>query len=116
MSVAAFQAAVQNGFNNFANFTGRSSRAEFWLWILFVVLLQVAVNIVGSIAPTVGMLLNLGMIVLVVPEVAYGVRRMHDIDKSGWWIIVPLYSLYLALQPGTPGTNRFGDPSPASAM
>ena len=65
-----------------------------------------------------GLFTFLTFLALAIPGFAVGVRRMHDIDKSGWWIMIsfiPILGafvfLYLAVQDGTPGTNRFG-PNP----
>ena len=45
-----------------------------------------------------------------IPSIAAGVRRMHDVDRSGWWIIVPIVNLVFAVTKGTEGENRFGPP------
>jgi uncharacterized membrane protein YhaH (DUF805 family) len=45
---------------------------------------------------------------ILVPSIAVGVRRMHDQDKSGWFILVPIANLIFYCLPGTPGPNRFG--------
>lgn len=54
---------------------------------------------------------------VLLPSIAVGVRRMHDTDHSGWWIIVPIMNLVYALTEGTRGPNRFGsDPKFAQAF
>jgi uncharacterized membrane protein YhaH (DUF805 family) len=45
---------------------------------------------------------------VLVPGIAVGVRRMHDVDKSGWYLLIPIYNLILACTPGTDGTNQYG--------
>ena len=45
---------------------------------------------------------------VLIPGIAVGVRRMHDVDKSGWFLLIPFYNLYLAVTEGTQGANRFG--------
>ena len=61
----------------------------------------------------VGWLFYLGTLV---PSIAGGIRRMHDNDKSGWFILIPIYNLILAFSEGTKGPNRFGaDPKDATS-
>ena len=51
------------------------------------------------------------------PSIAVGVRRMHDVDKSGWFILIPIYNLILAVTPGVVGPNEYGhDPKGESNM
>jgi uncharacterized membrane protein YhaH (DUF805 family) len=105
-----FGQAVKNGFLNYATFSGRASRSEYWYWILFV--------LVGSIVAAIadGLILNdmetepIGLIFSVVtllPGVAVSVRRLHDINKSGWWLLIALTGigylllLYWAIQPSS---------------
>lgn len=93
----------------YSDFQGRSQRKEFWmyylLWVIIYVVLNVLVAAVGSVA---GILAAIVYLALLIPTIAVGVRRMHDVDKSGWFLLIPIYSLILALTPGTPGPNRFG--------
>jgi uncharacterized membrane protein YhaH (DUF805 family) len=122
----SFQQAVQAGINNFANFNGRAMRSEFWYWVLFGIGVSILANILDNIVGTGGMvgsngaISTLASLALLVPNLSAGVRRLHDIDKSGWWILVGvipilgwIYLIYLYAQPGTPGENRFGPPSTA---
>lgn len=109
----SFQEAIKAVFGNYAKFDGRARRSEYWYFVLFYVVVVVAFQLVGAaIDPTVGSLL-VGLFVLgvIVPMIAVGVRRMHDTDHSGWWLIVPIVPIVFALMEGTPGDNRFG-PSP----
>ena len=104
-------------FENYANFNGRARRSEYWYFVLVYVILIVAINVLtgvfagmGSTALTFGlsglmMVINLG---LLVPSIAVAVRRMHDVGKSGWYILIPIYSLILALTEGEKGTNAYG--------
>ena len=118
-----FGRAIATCFSKYANFTGRASRAEFWYWQLFNFLVQIplAVVLVGltAAAPEAGLIaalvIGLGWCLLFLfPSLAVFVRRMHDIDKSGWYfllLLVPIIGaiilFILCLQPGTPGRNRF---------
>lgn len=92
-------------------FTGRARRAEYWYFVLALAVFSFIMNfvllMVGSeaLADTMTLILKHAIIV---PSIAVGIRRMHDVDKSGWFILVPFYNLYLFIQPGTVGPNRFG--------
>jgi len=114
--------AVRTGIGKFADFSGRSSRPEYWYLMLPVIILLVAAELLD-------MLLLNGMMVLspilglatFVPMLSAGMRRLHDIDRSGWWLLVALIPVvgalvvvYLCCQPGTTGENRFG-PEPSTA-
>lgn len=116
-----FTEAVRAGLEKYAVFHGRSSRSEFWYWVLFVVLLSVATSIVDAIigATILGPLVSLA---LLLPGLAVSVRRLHDIGKSGWWVLVGfipvlglIYLIYLYVQPSD-GPNDHGlAPAPAVA-
>ena len=94
--------AVQKCLQNYAVFQGRAPRSEFWYFFIF----YVAANFLGNlIADFVGTLVTLG---LLLPYISVGVRRMHDRNKSGWYLLIPLFNFYLAATPGDSGNNRFG--------
>ncbi len=69
----------------YMQFTGRASRSEFWWFVLFVLLLGVVANMIP-----IGVLAMLTSIATFLPGIATGVRRMHDIGKSGWWLLIGL--------------------------
>jgi len=52
---------------------------------------------------------------LIIPSIAVGVRRMHDVGKSGWFILIPIYNLILAATEGDKGDNQYG-PDPKAAV
>jgi len=66
----------------------------------------------GSISEGLG---NLVSVALILPSIAVGVRRLHDIGKRGWWLIIPIVNLILLLRAGDTGLNAFGPPAPPSA-
>ena len=88
---------------NYAQFSGRAPRAEYWWFFLAVIIAYIVVGIVESILGIKGMiggvygpltlLLLLGTLV---PSLAVGVRRLHDTNRSGWWILAPLVPYCLA--------------------
>lgn len=113
---------------NYANFNGRARRKEYWMFTLFYTLLYLPVYAITMFATSQGMLTlaliaNLLMMViafgLLLPALAVQVRRLHDINKSGWWILlgfVPLANfalLYFTLKEGDKGENLYG-PDPKS--
>ena len=51
-------------------------------------------------------------IAVLIPTIAVGIRRMHDVDRSGWWILVPIVNLVFAVTEGTKGQNGYGPPPP----
>ena len=103
-----FQTAIRSGFQNYTNFKGRASRAEYWWWALFTVILSI---LLSSISDSLG---TLGSLVTLLPSIAVAIRRVHDVDRAGWFILVPIYNLVLVLRRGDSGENRFGPPPPPS--
>lgn len=114
-----FIEAVQSGFKKYADFKTRSSRSEFWFWVLFTFILNIITSIFDSImfqvgpgqTGPIGLILSLA---LLCPNISIGARRLHDINKSGWWQllvltvigIIPL--IYWLCKKGDEETNRFG--------
>lgn len=97
-----------DGLQNFANFKGRTAKKPFWMFMVFVLVIQFAFGFLGGLMdmPILGTIVGL---VLAIPTYAIGARRMHDVGKSGWFFLVPLYNLYLAFQDSEPIANHWGD-------
>ncbi len=111
-----FGEAVRSGFDHYVKFDGRASRPAFWWWVLFVILVSVAANIIDLAigAPVFSALVGLG---LLLPGLSVSIRRLHDTNRTGWWILIyliPLIGLIVLLvfylQQGDPGENRYGPP------
>lgn len=100
------QKAVMRGLQNYTTFTGRASRSEFWYFLLFFYIANFLGNLISDVL---GTIISLA---LLLPYLAVGVRRMHDRNKSGWYLIVPIFNIYLLATVGDSGPNRFG-PKPA---
>ena len=83
----SFADAVRSCLTNYATFSGRARRSEFWWFALFVALVEIVLSVVGA-AIGVRPLMFLGYLALIVPYLAAGVRRLHDTGKSGWMILV----------------------------
>lgn len=112
-------------FQRYADFTGRSTRTEYWMFQLFLLLgytVLYSLTLIGAVLESSALsFIGLGLVVMfwlavIVPTISVAVRRLHDIDKSGWFfllILVPFVSLVVlvfTLLPSTPGPNRFGAP------
>ncbi len=99
---------------NYAVFSGRATRQEFWMFILFNVIFNIVTVILDTMLGTFDEQLGTGLIggiyslVVLIPSLSVAVRRMHDVGKSGWFILVPIYNFVLAVTEGDKGENRFG--------
>ncbi|MFT5932508.1 DUF805 domain-containing protein [Hyphomonas sp.] len=102
---------VDTVMKRYADFEGRASRREFWHYVSIALLIAVGFNILSMI-PYLGPIFSLVSLLvglaLVLPGIAISIRRMHDIDQSALMVLIPIYNIYLACQPGTTRTNRFG--------
>jgi len=121
-----FQQAIQSGFSNYANFNGRAARSEFWYWQLFVTIGGLAGELLDLVV-SYGVL-DIGgsplsilfWLATFIPNLAVMVRRLHDTDRSGWWLLLffipligPIVLIVWWCTRGTSGYNRFGaDPLP----
>jgi uncharacterized membrane protein YhaH (DUF805 family) len=105
---------------NYANFNGRSARPEYWWWVLFSVIVAVIFYVLIMAVPAIRYLQMIYSLAVLIPSIAVGVRRLHDIDKSGWWILIGLIPIigwivliYWYIQEGTRGDNQYGPPPAA---
>ena len=105
----------------YAVFKGRASRAEYWYFFLFNVVIIFVLHLIDFIgigaAETSGkVFINLYQVAVLTPYIAIGVRRMHDVNKSGWYLLIPIYNLILLITEGTKGVNKYGtDPKEVKA-
>lgn len=107
----------------YADFQGRSARPEYWWYFLFNCLVNIAVSIVGQASETLGSILGfVVLLALIVPGIAVGIRRLHDLDRTGWWLLlglIPVIGTIILLvwfcMRGTDGDNRFG-PDPLGSV
>lgn len=116
-----FGQAISSGFSNYVNFSGRACRSEFWFWALFV---SIGVAVTMAIDNVIGMFITYPIfgLAMFLPGLAVTVRRLHDTDRSGWFILLGLIPLVGAIilliwycTKGTDGPNRFG-PDPLGAL
>ena len=92
----------------YADFNGRARRKEYWYFTLFSVLISIALTLT-NVAMSTKYIDTIYSLAVLVPSIAVGVRRMHDVNKSGWFILIPIYNLILACTDGTEGLNDYGD-------
>lgn len=130
---APLGAAVQRFFKKYATFTGRASRSEFWWWVLVNVVVVGVLNILSAVTGGAGGVDEYGMptgpsglgvvflvltalwsLAVLVPGIAVTVRRLHDTNKSGFWIFIalvpvigPIVLLVFELLPSDPAGVRF---------
>ena len=98
---------------NYADFTGRARRKEYWIFILIsflvVLCLMLIEDLLGlNLVDDEDLLATIYQLGVLVPTVAVGVRRMHDTGHSGWWLLLPIVNLFFAIRNGEQGPNRFG--------
>lgn len=102
----------------YATFKGRASRSEYWIFTLinFGIFLALVFNYLyvqhhtlAEYFDTEALLLDdIFSLIILIPTFAVGYRRVHDVNHKGWHSLIPLYSLYLFFQKGTPGPNLYG--------
>ncbi|HBB56655.1 TPA: DUF805 domain-containing protein [Patescibacteria group bacterium] len=97
----------------YAVFSGRARRAEYWYFVLFNIIIALGLGLFewfsGIASGTDGsVLVSIYQLAILIPSIAVGVRRMHDVNKSSWFILIPIYNLILAVTDGTKGDNKYG--------
>ncbi len=124
-----FMDAVKTCFNKYIDFSGRAPRSEYWWFAVFLIVgnaiagwLDTAIfgtstMMAGDMAfeYSMGVIGGLFYLATLLPGLAVAVRRLHDLDKSGWWVLIvmiPFIGFIILLvwfaSKGTPGDNRFG--------
>lgn len=121
----------------FATFSGRAPRSEYWWFWLFtaigptviwlaVALLSLLIGFIDAATGLIfmglaGILVCIALLALLIPSLAVAVRRLHDTNHSGWWLLIglipfigALYLIFLYISAGTPGENDYG-PDPLAA-
>ena len=124
--------AVKHVFQNFANFSGRARRSEYWYFVLFNVIVSAALSVFNKQVPTQvagevmmitqNKILSAYQLLVFIPSLAVTVRRLHDVGKSGWnylWILLPIIGWIMLLvwecRDGERMDNRFG-PDPKAPV
>jgi uncharacterized membrane protein YhaH (DUF805 family) len=101
----------------YAQFTGRAGRAEFWWYFLANIIVYIVLNILIAISSIFWVLYVIYALAVLIPGIAVGIRRLHDTDKSGWWLLIsliPLVGIIVLIvfwaTEGMPGPNKYGAP------
>ncbi len=105
----------------YAVFNGRARRKEYWYFALFNIIISIALAVIDGITGSfsakagMGLLGGLYTLVILIPGMAVSVRRLHDTDRNGWWLLIALIPLIGAfvflvfmVQDGKPGENQYG--------
>lgn len=122
----SFGQAISSGFKNYALFSGRATRSAFWWFYLFTVIVAIAISVVEGIfgspdvAVGVGLISVIWTLAIILPILGLMVRRLHDANHTGWWILIAFIPLIGAIvlivfwaTAGTQGDNKYGSPAPA---
>jgi uncharacterized membrane protein YhaH (DUF805 family) len=122
-----FKQAVETAFRKYVVFTGRARRSEYWWFTLFFFVAIIVASIIdavvlGTESTSVGPIYTIVALGCFLPSLAVGVRRLHDLDKSGWWLLIGIIPIVGAIiliiwfvKQGTTGDNKFG-PDPMVAI
>jgi len=105
--------AVRRGIDGYVKFDGRATRPEFWWWVLAVLIVDIVVGVIDAIIGIniLGFLVGLA---LLLPNIAVSIRRLHDTNRSGWWLLLALTFIGIIVliifyvQEGTRGPNNHG--------
>ncbi len=122
-----FTQSIRSVISQYAVFAGRASRSEYWYWILGLVLVSIVLSIVEGalVAPLLGFepfaeeagqpLNWLFSLIIFIPTLAVAARRLHDMGRSGWWLLIQIIPIVGALvllwwltRPSDAGENAYG--------
>jgi uncharacterized membrane protein YhaH (DUF805 family) len=117
-----FVEAIKSGFDHYVNFRGRASRPAYWWWFLFAILVAIAASLIDLAAGSFGVVTAVADLALLLPGLSVAIRRLHDTDHSGWWILIGLIPLVgfivlliFYLREGDAADNQYG-PAPVAAV
>ncbi len=97
-----------NVLKNYAVGKGRARRKEYWMFVLFNFIISLVLGFIEGMLGGTGIISQIYNLAVMVPMFCVCVRRMHDTDHSGWFLLIPFYNLILAVREGQRGDNRFG--------
>jgi uncharacterized membrane protein YhaH (DUF805 family) len=86
--------AIQDGFNRYGEFSGKSTRSQYWYFLFGTTLMTFVASFLAG-----EMVGNLVALATLIPTIAAAVRRMHDVGKSGWFLLLPVYNFILLVTP-----------------
>lgn len=94
---STFVGALKDGFSRYVDFGTRSNRPQYWYWFLWMIIIGIATSFVDGMVGTGGALNGLWTLGALLPGIAVGIRRLHDIGKSGWWLLLAFIPLVGAI-------------------
>lgn len=100
---------------HYYDFNGRARRAEFWWFALVWFILVVALDVLGAILGLGRTLAGIFELALLLPMLGVGARRLHDINQSGWFVLIPVMNIIWWAQAGDTGPNPYGPDPKAPA-
>lgn len=106
----------------YADFSGRARRKEYWMFALFNLIIAVVLGFIEGLLGMTAVLGTLYALAVLIPSIAVSVRRLHDTDRSGWWVLISLIPvigtivllIFLVLD-GNPDSNEYGPNPKATA-
>ena len=93
---------------NYGTLRGRATRSEYWYFVLFNIIFAIITRVIGSTILHIELIGLLYQLLVLMPAIAVGVRRLHDVGKSGWFLLIPIYNLILCCTDSEPGENKYG--------
>jgi uncharacterized membrane protein YhaH (DUF805 family) len=111
-----FGQSIKTCLNKYATFSGRAQRSEYWYFLLFMMIVNIVTSILdAAILEDLPIFSLFATLALLVPSISVSVRRLHDTDRSGWWLLlgfIPVVGVIVLVvffcQRGTVGSNQFG--------
>ncbi|WP_320823674.1 DUF805 domain-containing protein [Reinekea sp.] len=111
-----------NVFRKYSVFKGRSRRKEYWFFFLFNILISIVLGIIDGLTGTfspesgLGLLGVIFMLAVLIPSLAVSIRRLHDTNRSGWWLLISLIPIIGTIviivfmaSDSKPGDNKYGE-------
>ena len=108
-----FVDAIKSGFGKYVTFSGRAARSEYWYWTLFTIILSIVTGIIDAVLGL-NIISPIASLAMFLPSLAVAARRLHDLDRTGWWLLIAFTGIGVILLiiwdciKGTTGPNRFG--------
>ena len=108
--------ALKHAFQHYADFKTRTDRKTYWMFFLANFLIIAVLAVVSALSKgkdlevVCAIVSGVFQLAVFIPSISIGVRRMHDINKSGWFFFIPILCIYWLAQVGQTSVNRFGNP------
>ena len=103
----SFGKSISTCFSKYVTFSGRASRSEYWWFVLFNFLVGILAGLIDQ-AIGISVISILSSLALLLPGLGVAVRRCHDTNHSGWWLLCPIFNLVLMFVPSDEENNNYG--------